>query len=107
MSAGSGSGIKGEEQTLDIDAVAGELVGVDAVTGDGEVLGDTAKVGDNLPIMKTSWFADGRGDSRKDKTFTFSCKTSAFDGLRKTTASMPVYLLIRSLDPIGTRSLNI
>ena len=105
MSAGSGSGIRGEEQRL--DTVAGELVGVDAVTGDGEVLGDTAKVGDNLPIMKTSWFADGRGDSRKDKTFTFSCKTSAVDGLRKTTASMPVYLLIRSLDPIGTRSLNI
>ena len=105
MSAGSGSGIKGEEQTL--DTVAGELVGVDAVTGDGEALGDTAKVGDNLPIMKTSWFADGRGDSRKDKTFTFSCKTSAVDGLRKTSASVPVYLLIRSLDPIGTRSLNI
>ena len=95
MSAGSGSGIKGEEQTL--DTVAGELVGVDAVTVDGEVLGDTAKVGDNLPIMKTSWFADGRGDSRKDKTFTFSCKTSAVDGLRKKCGNFFIFFFKKKL----------
>ena len=107
MSAGSGSGIKGEEQTLDVDAVTGESVGGDAVTGDGEVLGDNAKVGDILPIMKTSWFVDSCGVIRKDETFTFFPKTSAADGLIKTSASIPVYLLTRSLVPIGTRSLNI